>query len=167
MKLVFAVILFAFCCAANFAQDGNVEKEFEKNKLKYKLEKFAEGEDASSGYDYLFYKDKAQIVKVREIWSASYAAIYRAEDYFYKDGNLIALVKYTFDKRYYKTAEKGTNVPFKLVERLYFTESKLTGWLLNGKPIPTGDKRWQEREKEALEAGKSQLENYNSLKKSD
>jgi hypothetical protein len=164
MKLVFAVFLLAFCWIANFAQDGSVEKDFDKNKLKYKLEKFAEGEDASSGYDYFFYKDKAQIVKVREIWSATYAPTYRAEDYYFKDGKLIALVKYTFDKKYYKTAEKGRNIPLKMVESLYFNESELTGWTENGKTIPATDKRWQEREKEALEAGKNQLENYNQLK---
>ena len=164
MKFTFAVILLALCSIASFGQDGSVEKDFEKNKLKYALEKFSEGEDASSGYDYFVYKDKARIVKVREIWSSLSYATYRAEDYFYKDGKLIALVKYTFAKKYYKTAEKGTNVPFKVVEKLYFTDSKLTGWIENGKTIPATDKRWQEKENEALEAGKSQLENYNRLK---
>jgi hypothetical protein len=165
MKLVFALVLFAFCSLVNFAQD--VEKDFDKNKAKYRLEKFSEGEDASSGYDYFVYKDKAQIVKVREIWSANYAPTFRAEDYYYRDGKLIALVKYTFDKKFYKTAEKGRNIPLKLVEKLYFTESKLINWIENGKTIPTTDKRWSDREKEALEAGKSQLENYTWLKKTD
>jgi hypothetical protein len=167
MKLVFTVILFAFCCLPSFAQDDAVEIDFEKNKLKYRLEKFSEGEDASSGYDYFVYTDKAQIVKVREIWSSLSYSTYRAEDYYYKDGKLIALVKYTFDKKYYKTAEKGRNIPLKQVERLLFTDSKLTGWTENGKAIPTTDKRWPEREKEGLEAGKSQLENYSWLKKNE
>ena len=167
MKLVLALIVTAFCGVANFAQVSSIESDFEKNKTRYKLEKFAAGEDASSGYDYFFYKDKSQIVKVREIWSSLSYSTYRAEDYFYKDGKLIALIKYTFAKKYYKTAEKGKNVPLKPVEKLYFTDSKLTGWTENGKTIEKTDNRWQEREKEALEAGKSQLENYNWLKKTD
>src|SRR5215208_5530097 len=145
MKFTFAVILLALCALANFAQDGAVEKDFEKNKLKYGLEKFSEGEDASSGYDYFVYKDKGKIVKVREVWSSLSYKTYRAEDYYYKDGKLIALIKYTFDSKYYKTAEKGRNVPFKEVEKLYLTDSKLTDWTENGKTIPNTDKRWQER----------------------
>src|SRR5215204_4483373 len=166
MKFIFAVVWLAVCAFAVCAQDGAVERDFDKNKLKYKLEKFAEGEDASSGYDYLVYKDKAKIVKVREIWSSSSYSTYRAEDYYFNEGKLIALVKYTFDKKYYKTAERGRNVPMKLVEELYFTDSKLTSWTHSGKTIPATDKRWLDREKEGLEAGKSQLENYNWMKES-
>src|SRR5215213_9300390 len=167
MKILFTVFMLTLCSIAGFAQGNSIEKDFERSKASYKLEKFSEGEDASSGYDYFVYKDKGKIVKVREVWSSLSYKTYRAEDYYYKDGKLIALVKYAFDSKYYKTAEKGRNVPFKEVEKLYFTNSKLTEWIENGKPILNTDKRWQEREKEALEAGKSQLENYNWLKKSD
>ena len=45
--------------------------------------------------------------------------------------------------------------------------TELINWIENGKTIPTTDKRWSDREKEALEAGKSQLENYTWLKKTD
>jgi hypothetical protein len=164
MKLGFAVILFAFCCVAGFAQENSVEKDFEKNKAKYKVEKLTNGEDATSGYDYLVYKDKGEIVKIREIWSSSAVSTYRAEDYFFKDGKFIALVKYTFDKRYFKSAIRGTNVPLKLVEKLYLTDSKLTNWIENGKIIPTTDKRWQEKEIDTLESAKNQLEMYKLLK---
>ena len=167
MKFVLTIILTAFCCAAGYAQDTSIEKDFEKNRLKYKLEKFSEGEDATSGYDYFFYKDKGKIVKVRELWSSSVNPTHRIEDYYYQNGVLVAYIKYTFDKKYYRSAEQGKTVPMKMVERLVLTDGKLTGWTENGKIVPATDKRWQEMETEAIESGKSQLENYNGLKESN
>ena len=166
MKIVLTMILVAICALAGFAQ-ADFEKDFEKNKLKYKLEKFSQGEDASSGYDYFFYKDKTQIVKVREVWSSSANPTHRIEDYFYSNGKLIAVLKYTFDKKYYRTAERGRNVPSKLVEKLVFADSKLANWTENGLTVAPTDKRWQEKEKDAFEAGKSQLENYNFMKENN
>ncbi|HEY8560539.1 MAG TPA: hypothetical protein VIL74_09200 [Pyrinomonadaceae bacterium] len=163
MKLFLTVIWLALASAIGFAQQ-DIDKKFESNKAKYKLEKFAQGEDATSGYDYFFYKEKGKIVKVREIWSSSSHKIYRAEDYYYADGKLIALYKYTFDRKFYKTAERGRNVPMKLVEKMFFTDSKLTGWIENGKPVAATDRRWRERETEALESGSGMLESYDSLK---
>lgn len=164
MKLIFAALLLAFCGLPNFAQNGSFESNFEKNKTKYKLEKFAEGEDASSGYDYLVYTEKGKVVKIREIWSSSIQSTFRAEDYFFNDGKLHALVKYTFSRRYYKTSIKGGNIPLKMVEKFILSDSKLTTWIENGKIIPTTDARWQETEKEVLERAKDQLETYKGLK---
>lgn len=164
MKFAFAILLVALCCAANFAQETNAEKDFEKNKLKYKLEKFSEGEDASSGYDYLVYKNKDKIVKIREIWSSSAETTYRVEDYYFKDGKLILFAEYTFAKRFYKTAVKGTNITLTLVEKLSFTDSKLSNWLEKGKSVANDDKRWQDKEMEVLEKTSDQLENYKLLK---
>ena len=164
MKFALAVFLIALYAGFNFAQDNLIEKDFEKNKPKFKLEKLAMGEDASSGYDYLVYKNKDEIVKIREIWSSSANPVYRIEDFFFKDDKLVLHIKYTFAKRYYKTAVKGINVPLKQVEKMYLTDSKLTMWLENGKMIPTTDAQWQDKEKEVLEAANSQLENYKFLK---
>ncbi len=164
MRIVFGFILLAFCCVAGFAQVSSIEKDFEKNKAKFKLEKFAEGEDASSGYDYLYYTNKTAIVKVREIWSSSANPVYRVEDYFFKDGKIALLVKYTFTKKFYKTSLKGANIPLKLVEKLTFTDGKLTTWIENGKTIPTTDQRWNETEKNALESANYKLENYKDFK---
>lgn len=164
MKLVFGLILIAVFSLANFAQATDAEKNFEQNKAKFKLEKFAEGEDASSGYDYLVYTKNGEVVKLREIWSSSYQPTFRAEDYFFRDGKLSIYVKYTFPKKYYKTSLKGANIPLKTVEKFYLTEGKLTVWIENGKTIPNTDKRWQETEKEILERANGQLENYERLK---
>lgn len=164
MRIVYAVILFAFCCVANFAQSDAIEKDFEKNKAKFKLEKFAEGEDASSGSDYLYYTNKTEIVKVREIWSSSANPAWRVEDYYYKEGKLIAILKYDFAKKYYNAAKKGTKVPLKLTERLLFSDGKLTAWTEKGKTVSTNDKRWNEAEKDALESANYKLENYKDFK---
>jgi hypothetical protein len=164
MKFVFGLLFFAFCSVAVFSQTENFEKDFEKNKLKYKLEKFAEGEDASSGYDYLVYVDKKKVVKIREIWSSLSYSTYRAEDYFFRDGKLIAVFKYTFPKKYYKASANGANIPLKLVEKMYLTEQKMTVWIENGKPVPNTDKRWAETEKNVLESANYKLEDYERFK---
>lgn len=164
MKLLFGIFGLVLCAFAAVAQTDSVEREFEKNKAKYKLEAFAEGEDASSGFDYLYYKNKSEIVKLREIWSSSAETTYRAVDYFYKNGRFVALVRYTFPKKYYKTSISGANVPFKTTEKLYFTDSKLTRWIENGKEVPATDARWAAAEKNALESGIYYLENYSLLK---
>src|SRR5688500_6026996 len=164
MKFVWAVILLGLFSGFNLAQDNVIEKNFEKNKVKFKLEKFSEGEDASSGFDYLVYKDKSHVVKIRQIWSSSANPVFRIEDYFFKNGKLATFARYTFAKKYYKTAVKGSNVPLKQVEKMYLTDSKLAAWIENGKTVPDSDKRWQEKESEVLEAAKSQLENYEFLR---
>lgn len=164
MKLALAFVLIALFSVVGLAQNTSAETDFEKNKSKFTLEKFAEGEDASSGYDYLVYKNKTEIVKIREIWSSSAVSTYRAEDYYFAGGKLIALVKYTFAKRYYNSAKKGNNIPLSLVEKLYLTDSKLTTWIEKGKTVPTTDARWKDKEKEILEAADGQLETYKRLK---
>lgn len=164
MKFVFAVFLIAFSCLGNFAQANDAEKNFEQNKSRFKLEKFAEGEDASSGYDYLVYTNKAEIVKVREIWSSLSYAVYRVDDYYFKDGKLVALLKYSFPKKYYNAAKKGTNIPLTLTEKMYLNDSKLTTWIENGKTITNSDKRWNETEKAVLENATYKLENYRQFK---
>lgn len=164
MKILFCIVVLTLGFTVNFAQISSIEAEFEQNKAKFKLEKFAEGEDASSGYDYLVYTKNGEVVKLREIWSSSYQPTFRAEDYFFRDGKLSIYVKYTFPKKYYKTSLKGANIPLKTVEKFYLTEGKLTVWIENGKTIPNTDKRWQETEKEILERANGQLENYERLK---
>lgn len=152
------------CAGFCFGQDDAIEKDFEKNKSKYTREKFSEGEDASSGFDYLVYKDGAKIVKIRSIWSSSAGPVPRVEDYYFADGKLVLFVRATLQKKYLKSAVKGTVVPLKTEERLWLKDDKLTSWNEKGKTIEATDKRWKEREKEALEAGKNELENYEFMK---
>jgi hypothetical protein len=166
MKIVLTMIMLAIGACAALGQD-DFEVSFEKNKTRFKVEKFSEGEDASSGYDYFFYKDKGKIIKVRVVWSSSANPVHRIEDYHFANGVLIGFAEYTFDGKYYRAAAKGRYVPSKLVERLTFTDGKLTAWTENGKSVPATDKRWQEKESETIASGKSQLENYNGLKENN
>lgn len=164
IKIIFAFVLIGLCSLVGSAQNNSVVTNFEKNKTKYKLEKFAEGEDASSGFDYLYYKNKDQIVKVRIIWSSSANPNYWVEDYFYDGGKLSAVIKYDLTKKNYNNARLGKTVALKEVEKLIFTDEKLNSWDEKSKAVPKNDERWNEKEKQILESGKSRLEYYQDLK---
>lgn len=160
MKLLMGVFLLTFCFTVNFAQNTTVEADFEKNKAKYKLDIFGEGEDASSGYDYLVYKKGDAIVKLRVVWSSLSYTTYRIEDYYFKNGKVVALLKYSFARKFYNSAKKGTKVPMKPTEKIYLTDSKLTAWTENGKTITQTDARWAETEKQIGESAAYLLESY-------
>jgi hypothetical protein len=164
MKVILALLALAVFSGLCFAQDDAIEKDFEKNKSKYTREKFSEGEDASSGFDYLVYKDGSKIVKIRSIWSSSAGPVPRVEDFYFADGKLVLFTRSTLQKKLLKSAVKGNVVSLKTEEKLWLKDDKLTVWIENGKTIDKTDKRWSEREKDALEAGKNELENYKFMK---
>jgi hypothetical protein len=165
MRILFSLLLIGIFGLAGFAQGANVEANFEKNKARYKLDRFAEGEDSSSGYDYLVYTNKGKVVLWREIWSSLSHSTYRIDDYFYENDKLVAVLKYTFPKKHYRTAKRGVKVPLKLVEKMYFTDSKLTFWSENGEAIPESDARWRETEKNVPESAGYRLERFQDFKK--
>ncbi|HEX8369865.1 MAG TPA: hypothetical protein VF604_15070 [Pyrinomonadaceae bacterium] len=164
MKIALAVALMVLVSGLSFAQDLSAEKDFEKNRVKLKLEKFSMGEDATTGYDYLVYTDKAKIVKIRSIWSSSAGVPPRVEDYYFRDGTLILYVKMPAQKRQFKELVKGRSFPLAAEEKLYLKDSKLAAWIEKGKTIPASDNRWSDREKEILETAKAELDNYQSMK---
>lgn len=164
MKIFFAVIIISLVSLVAVGQNDSVAADFEKNKAKYKLEKFAEGEDASSGYDYLFYKNKESIVKLRVIWSSLANPNYWIEDYYFNDGKLFAFTKYDLAKKNYKNARLGKTIPLKESERLNLTDAKLTIWFEKGKVVTKDDARWNEREREILENAKNNLDLYQDFK---
>lgn len=164
IKFVLTFVLIGLCSLVVSAQNGSVISNFEKNKTKYKLEKFAEGEDASSGFDYLFYKSKDQIVKVRVIWSSSANPNHWIEDYYYDGGKLTAFIKYDLAKKNYENAKRGKSISLKEVEKLFLNGEKLKSWDEKGMAVTKEDERWNEKEKEILENGKSQLEQYDDFK---
>ena len=167
MKFVLMCIMVAILSGLSFAQDNSIEKEFLQNKAKLKLERYSIGEDASSGSDYLVYKDKTGIVKIRDIWSSTANDTPRVHDFYYRDGKLILFVAFSPDKKQVKNLIKGKDLTLNTVEKLSLTDSKLTDWIENGKAVSNDDARWHEKEKEVLEAAKYQLENYQENKKSD
>ena len=164
MKLLFAIVLVSFFSLVVVGQKTSIASDFEKNKFKYKLEKFAEGEDASSGYDYLFYKDKDAIVKIRVIWSSSANPNYWIEDYYFNDGKLTAFLKYDLTKKNYKNAKSGKTLPVKGTESFYLKDKKLTDWTENGKIVSKDDSRWNEKETEILQKANDQFEMYKTFK---
>jgi hypothetical protein len=163
-KIALAVILLALFSCLSFAQDVSVEKDFEKNRPKLKLEKLSMGEDATSGYDYLVYTDKSNVVKIRSIWSSSTGIQSRVEDYYFRDGNLILYVRMLAENRNLKQLVKGSAVPLVVEEKLYLKDAKLATWIEKRKTIPNTDARWNAKEKEVLEMAKAELDNYQSMK---
>lgn len=160
IKFVFAFVLMAFCGLAVSAQNGGVAYSFEKNKAKYKLVKFSEGEDASSGYDYLVYTNNSVVVKIRVIWSSSANPNYWIEDYYFDNGKITAFYRYDLAKRYYNNAKSGKTIALKEVERLFLTNLKMTDWIEKSKAVPKNDARWADKEKEIVGKADDQLEIY-------
>ena len=162
VHLLFVVILF--CAGVAAAQPSAVETNFEKNKAKYIREHFVSGEDASSGFDYLFYRRGDKIVMIRSIWSASHSNELRVQDIYF-DGDRVALVRRsTASKRYLSTLKRGRSVILKQKEELHYSDSKLTRWIEDGKTVARTDPRWTETEQSNLEYAKSELESYSELK---
>ena len=164
MKFVLTIFLTLFCCAAGYAQVDSIEKEFERNRLKYKLEKFSEGEDATSGFDYLYYSNKTGFVKMRMAWTSAGTKEQDTYDYYFKDGKLILMVRYPRSKAFYKGTVQGKYLTIAPDEKLYFTGGKLSKWIEKGREVPAGDSRWQAKEKEILDEAKDRLEYYKELK---
>jgi hypothetical protein len=164
MKIVLAAALILLVSGVSFAQELSAEKDFEKNKPRLTLEKFAVGEDATSGFDYLVYTDKSSVVKLRSIWSSSTGIQSRVEDYYFKDGVLLLYVRMLAENRNLKPLVRGQNVPLTVEEKLYLKDSKLTTWIEKRKTVPATDARRNDREKEVLEMAKAELENYQSMK---
>jgi hypothetical protein len=164
MKLILLVVcLIAAGTVAMHGQTNTTRQDFEKNKAKYTREHFVVGEDASSGYDYLFYKSAGKIVKIRSIWSASHSKELRIED-FYFDGATTIVHRLTGRETQLNALKKGRNVPLKQKDELHFTDSKLVTWIKDGKAIERSDPQWANTEKSELEHARAELENYDFLK---
>jgi hypothetical protein len=146
------------------AQKSEAEIRFEKNKARYTREHFAEGEDASSGFDYLFYKSGPKIVKIRSIWSATHSQELRVTDFYFDRDDVVFIRRSTTRKANYRALTAGREMALKSTEEMHFANGKLLRWIENGKVIPPDDKRWAEHEKGNVENAKAERENYDSLK---
>ena len=160
VTLLLCVLLLA---GFTTAQANDVEGDFKKNKAKYTREFFSMGEDASSGYDYVFYKNGPKIVMIRVIWSASYTNELRISD-FYFDDDLVFHRKQTARKSQLSLLKRGRDVPFVVKEEHHFSAGRLTKWIADKKTIPPTDTRWAATEKDTLEHARSERESYSFLK---
>lgn len=160
MKIKLFLIFIILFSVSTFAQDSAIEKNFEKNKKVYFLTKFSVGEDASSGTNYLVYRQKTSTKKIRAIWS-NYERV-DVDDYFYEAGKPVLRITYDAKLNQVKSLAKGTNLPLKVKEKLYFKDGKLIIWIENGKTVAATDPRWVEKEKDVLESFETQLETFRS-----
>lgn len=168
MKIALAsVILAAFLSISGFAQQQEVsaiERDFAKNRRSLKLEKFAVGEDATSGFDYLIYRNKSGVRKIRVVWNGGVGAVPRVEDYYFENGAPAVYVSLSVGKRQVGSVGRGLDIPLKTIERLELRAGALASWVEKGQPIPRTDARWKEKETELLELFKDKLETYRMFK---
>lgn len=163
MKTALVVVLIALVSSPAHAQ-GSIEQDFERERRSLSLVRYAEGEDATSGWDYLVYKRKSQVRKIRSVYNGGCCSAPEIEDFYFKDGSPVLYVKLSARKAQLGQIIRGSSIHLKVGEKLYLTESKLTMWIENEKTIPPSDPRWKDREKSLLEAFKDQLENYRANK---
>ena len=160
MKIAPLLILIALLLNTVHAQIGAVERDFEREKRTLKVERFAMGEDATSGFYYLVYKRKNEVRKIRSVWNGGCCNRPYAEDFYFKDGQPALYVKLSLSRKQLRSVVRGMNAPFVVEEKLYLKDSRLTAWIENGKTIPADDPRWKEKERSVLDDFKGQLENY-------
>jgi hypothetical protein len=158
------MFLIALVSSLTTAQENSAEKDFAKNIKKYTIEKYSLGEDATSGYDYLIYKNKAEIVKIRTVWNGGASSKPTIEDVYYESGAPVLYAKLALTKKQFKSVVKGSRIALPVIEKLYLKDSKLAAWIENGKPVPATDARWQEKEKTIIEQAKEALDFYPTLK---
>lgn len=164
MKTIFiflAITLFSF---AAFAQGETAEKDFARDIKKFKVEKYAMGEDASSGYDYLIYKKKDEIVKIRTVWSSSANPKWWVEDVYYQAGQAVLVVQLSLTKKRYRSVVRGTQMALPVNDRYVLKDSKLVTWTEKGKTVAASDPRWAETEKDVVSSAKFTLEFYPEMK---
>ena len=164
MKTLFLITCIVIAVVSASAQTSQTERDFESKKAKFTMEHFAEGEDASSGYDYLFYKSGDKIVKIRSIWSASHSKELRIVDFYFDGADLLLFRNYTASDRLLNSLKKGRNGTLIPKDEFHFSSGRLTKWISGGKAKAPGDAAWEEAEKEALDQAKSQREYYGWLK---
>lgn len=157
-----SILLLIFSLTAA-AQTSTIEANFNKNVKKYKLEKFAVGEDASSGTDYLIYKSGKNVVKMRLIYSNCCDAP-RVEDFYFEKGAPVLYVSAEISKRRYKSFAKGANLALTSAKKLFFKDSKLIKWTEKGKEIPPTNPKWSDEERETLDRAQSELTGYPELR---
>ena len=161
LSVIAAIFVSALCVAGQRTQ---VEADFEKNRARYKVESFSEGEDASSGYDYLFYKRGESIVKIRSIWSASHSKELRIEDMYFHGDDVLLVRKFTAASGLLNTLKKGRQAQMAPKEEFHFSSGKLSKWVQGNTSRLPADKEWPETEKAILEHARSQRDYYKWLK---
>ena len=164
MKLLVLLAWIVIVATSALSQTSQLERDFESKKAKYTFEHFAEGEDATSGYDYLFYKSGDKIVKIRSIWSASHSKELRIADFYFDGTELLLFLNFIASNRLLNSLKKGRNGALIPTDEFHFTSGKLTKWITGGKAKAPDDFEWDKTEKQILDQAKSQRDYYGWLK---
>ena len=162
--LLLFVVVFASSTIA-FAQRNQTELNFQKNRTRFTQEHFSEGEDASSGFDYVYFRRGKNIVMIRSIWSATHTNELRIEDMYFDGATLAFFRRSTARKNSLAVLKTGRNTGLVAKEEMHFEKGKLTRWSENGKPVSTAAASWPEAEKSTLEQAKGWIDSYADLKK--
>ena len=161
MRIAKVLILIALLSTLSHAQDLSIEKDFERERARLSVVRYAMGEDASSGFDYFVYKSRSRGVrKIRMVWNGGAGNDPYAQDFYFKDGIPVLYVELLGNRKQVAAITRGRNTSLREVERLYLKDSKVTTWVEKGKLIPSSDPRWKEKETSVLEQFKEQLETY-------
>ena len=157
MKYFYVIILITIFSAFAVGQTSKAESEFLKNKSKLSLEKYALGEDATSGYDYLVYKNKGKIVKIRSIHSSTNPSM-EIDDYYFENGKLVVYLRSYLPKKSLKSALRGNEFKLFAQERIELKDDKMIVWSDGAKKYTSDDPNWLKRENQILQSVGSELE---------
>lgn len=163
-KILLVLGLLLVSSAITFAQRNPTELNFDKNRTRYTREHFSEGEDASSGFDYVYFRSSKQFVMIRSIWSATHTSELRIEDMYFEGGSLAFFRRSTARKNSLAGLKTGRSTGLSSKEEMTFDKGKLTRWIENGEPVTTSAASWPEAEKSTLDTARSWIASYADLK---
>ena len=164
--LLVLVALILAASASTFAQRNLTEIDFERNRTRYTREHFSEGEDASSGFDYIYFRKDKAIVMIRSIWSATHTRELRIEDMYFRNDGLAVFRRATAQQKSMGVLKTGRNGGLTAQEEMHFENGKLVNWTQNGAPVRKVGTFWPDAEKSTLETAQQWVEYYADLKKS-
>ncbi len=163
--VIFALALILAPSTSTFAQKNPTELDFEKNRMRFTREHFSEGEDASSGFDYIFFWKTKDIVMIRSIWSATHTRELRVEDMYFRNESLSLFRRATARKNSMGALKTGRNTGLMTKEEMHFEKGKLVQWSQNGVTVSKVGTFWPDAEKSTLETAKAWIDSYSDLKR--
>jgi hypothetical protein len=172
-KLLISIILPLIVAVSVSAQQSSIERDFEKKRASYTLKRFHEDRamfpgETTTRYEYLYYLDKDQLVKIRFIERRNEPdASIKVDDYFLVDGDLRLVQLYFFiDSTRLAIIKAGRVVDLPSIgERIELADGKLLKWAALGKVIPSTDKRWRDKQQSVLISLKVEMMIYKEFTK--
>lgn len=165
-KTTFLLFFLAAVVGTAYGQKDPMADQFEKSRPLFKVERFSEGEDASSGWYYIRYTLKGRPAKIRETWTSSASREQETRDvYFHEDGEVAIVVVYPRSKKQYSSSPKGSRMTIAPAEIMTFKDGKMTGWQSGKTKMSDSDQAWNAKASETLESIKQLLETVDELRR--